>query len=154
MEQMEHTEDLSQSPSVTEAAIQKPASPSHLTGIIYLALCLVVSIAAAVASSWWFTKTQTHAVDVYVVDVKAIVDAKKKELIENYKKSPTDETIVAADKDLIQFLVKLDQGITRLGNGGNRLVILKDIYLGGDATDATEALANTLKMGAQPSDKP
>ena len=97
---------------------------------------------AGSASGWWFAKANT--VDVYVVDVKKIVEAKKKELIENYKKSPTDETIAAADKELSKFLVQLDQGITRLGSGGNKLVLLQDIHLAGDATDATDALAASL----------
>ncbi|MFA5183168.1 MAG: hypothetical protein WC405_17770 [Syntrophales bacterium] len=143
MKKMEHNEDVSQSTLVAEAALPKPASPTHRTGIIYLAICLVASLAAGAASGWLFAKA--NAVDVYVVDVKSIVEGKKKELIENYKKSPTDETIAAADKDLSQFLIHLDQGITRLGSGGKKLVLLKDIHLAGDATDATDALANTLK---------
>ena len=60
--------------------------------------------------------------------MKSIVEGKKKELLENYKKNPNDETIAAADKDLSIFLVQLDQGLIRLGNGGSRLVLLKDIF--------------------------
>ncbi|MEI7636051.1 MAG: hypothetical protein WCJ37_02010 [Syntrophus sp. (in: bacteria)] len=149
MENMEHTEDVSQFPPLAEAALPKPASPAPRTALIYLSICLVVSLAAGAASGWWFAKANT--VEIYVVDVKSIVEGKKKELLENYKKNPNDETIAAADKDLSIFLVQLDQGLIRLGNGGSRLVLLKDIYLGGAAaTDATEALANTLKRGPAP----
>ena len=111
--------------------------------ILYLIICLFVSLVAGAISGCWFSRV--YSVDVYVVDVKGIVEAKKKELIEKYKKSPTDETIVTADKDLSEFLVLLDKGITDLGKEGNRLILLKDIYLAGDVTDATETLANNLK---------
>ena len=108
-----------------------------------MVICLVVSISAGTASGWWFSRANTF--EVYVVDVKKIVGEKKKELIEKYKQNPTDETIATADKDLSAFLGLLDRGITRLGDGDRKLVLLKDIYLAGDATDVTDVLTRKIK---------
>jgi len=89
-------------------------------------------------SGWLFSKA--NAVDVYVVDVKSIVDDKRRELVEMYKKNPTNETIAAADKELSDFLIQLERGITRLGSGTGKIVLLKDVYLAGNAEDATDYL--------------
>jgi len=113
-------------------------APSNRQDNIFLGLCLIVSILAGSLSGWLFSKA--NAVDVYVVDVKSIVDDKRRELVEMYKKNPTNETIAAADKELSDFLIQLERGITRLGSGTGKIVLLKDVYLAGNAEDATDYL--------------
>jgi hypothetical protein len=147
-DQMENNEPINPTKEVSPSPIAETVSSkcdpqAPRMNIIYLAACFAISLIAGAASGWWFAKAST--IDVYVVDVKKIVEAKKKELVENYKKNPTDETIAAADKELSTFLIQLDLGLNRLGSGGNKLVLLHDIYLSGNATDATDALADSLK---------
>ncbi|MEI7637607.1 MAG: hypothetical protein WCJ37_09900 [Syntrophus sp. (in: bacteria)] len=131
--------------SGVEVSGSQPATQAHppRLSMLYMVICLVVSISAGTASGWWFSRANTF--EVYVVDVKKIVGEKKKELIEKYKQNPTDETIATADKDLSAFLGLLDRGITRLGDGDRKLVLLKDIYLAGDATDVTDVLTRKIK---------
>jgi|GEM_PF-2600160 hypothetical protein len=123
-----------ETPSPQATASPPPYRPDN----IFLGLCIIVSILAGSLSGWLFSKA--NAVDVYVVDVKSIVDDKRRELVEMYKKNPTDETIAVADKELSEFLIQLEQGITRLGSGTGKIVLLKDVYLAGNAEDATDYL--------------
>ena len=57
-----------------------------------------------------------------------------------YKKNSTTEPRAAADKVLSDFLIQLERGITRLGSGTGKIVLLKDVYLAGNAEDATDYL--------------
>jgi len=123
-----------ETPSPQATASPPPYRPDN----IFLGLCIIVSILAGSLSGRLFSKA--NAVDVYVVDVKSIVDDKRRELVEMYKKNPTDETIAVADKELSEFLIQLEQGITRLGSGTGKIVLLKDVYLAGNAEDATDYL--------------
>lgn len=131
-------------PSVEQPTAPKSnmAAPAP-TGVFFLIICLIISLAAGAISGWAFARS--NSLDVYVVDVKSIVEEKKRALVEGYKKTPTDETIAAADKDLGEFLVLLDKGITRMGASGGRIVLLKDAYLSGEASDMTETLSNQIK---------
>ena len=72
-----------------------------------------------------------------VVDVKGIVEDKKKELIEIYKKNPTDETDKEVDKELAEFLRRLDYRISSSGDS-QRLVMLRDAVLTGETADITD----------------
>jgi len=72
-----------------------------------------------------------------VVDVKGIVEDKKKELIEIYKKNPTDETVKEVDKELAEFLRRLDYKISSSGDS-QRLVMLRDAVLTGETADITD----------------
>ena len=138
-----------ETPSPQATASPPPYRPDN----IFLGLCIIVSILAGSLSGWLFSKA--NAVDVYVVDVKSIVDDKRRELVEMYKKNPTDETIAVADKELSEFLIQLEQGITRLGSGTGEIVLLKDVYLAGNAEDATDYLRpKKKKLPKEESDKP
>ncbi|HRR40321.1 MAG TPA: TrbI F-type domain-containing protein [Syntrophales bacterium] len=121
----------------TQPPISTPPPP-HRPDYFFLGLCIIVSVLAGALSGWVFAKANT--MDVYVVDVKSIVNEKKRELVEMYKKAPTEETIATADKELSDFLIQLERGIARLGNGNGKIVLLKDIYLAGNAEDMTDAL--------------
>jgi len=138
-----------ETPSPQATASPPPYRPDN----IFLGLCIIVSILAGSLSGWLFSKA--NAVDVYVVDVKSIVDDKRRELVEMYKKNPTDETIAVADKDLSDFLIQLEKGIARLGSGTGKIVLLKDVYLAGNAEDATDYLRpKKKKLPKEESDKP
>lgn len=132
-----------ETPSPQATASPPPSRPDSF----FLGLCIIVSILAGSLSGWLFSKA--NAVDVYVVDVKSIVNDKKRELVEMYKKNPTEETIATADKELSQFLIQLERGITRLGSGQGKIVLLKDVYLAGNAEDATDYLRPKKKKEAQ-----
>ena len=121
----------------TQPPISVPPPPPRPDNF-FLWLCIIVSVLAGALSGWVFAKANT--MDVYVVDVKSIVNEKKRELVEMYKKAPTEETIATADKELSDFLIQLERSIARLGNGQGKIVLLKDIYLAGNAEDMTDAL--------------
>ncbi len=121
----------------TQPPISVPPPPPRPDNF-FLGLCIIVSVLAGALSGWVFAKANT--MDVYVVDVKSIVNEKKRELVEMYKKAPTEETIATADKELSDFLIQLERSIARLGNGQGKIVLLKDIYLAGNAEDMTDAL--------------
>jgi len=131
----------------SEHSSQSTTKPISQNGInqrysyLMVAVCVCLSMIAGAVSGWWYAK-QNDFPEILVVDVKQIVGKKKKELIENYKQNPTNETIEAADKELQSFLQNLDQRLDKAGRGGNKLVLLKDVYLGGNARDITATLLN------------
>jgi Skp family chaperone for outer membrane proteins len=96
---------------------------------------VLVSILSGIASGWWFARKNTYRV--MVIDVKGIVEDKKKELLERYKKNPTDETVKEVDKELAEFLRRLDYKISSSGDS-QRLVMLKDAVLAGETADITD----------------
>lgn len=134
---MDNTNQAAVAPQPGYKAQWKEMRSSSSSGVKAYAIILIVSILSGAASGWWFASR--NAYEVYVVDVKQIVQTKKDELIERYKKNPTDEIATEVDKELTDFLMRLDRGITRLG-GEKRLVLLKDAVLSGAAADATETL--------------
>ena len=127
----------------------KPPVPQGIKS--FLALCLVISVLAGIASGWWFAAKQP-AQDVYIVDVKGLVDGKKQELIERYKSNPSQETIAAADTELTEFLTWLDREITRLGNDGRSLVLIKDAVLAGNVTDVTDTIKQNWLLAGRTTD--
>ena len=110
--------------------LKKPIKPVTL-----IALCLIVSICSGAVSGWWFSKENTF--EALVIDVSKIVNDKKEELVERYRKNPTDETARAIDKELTEFLRRLDYKISDMGGNG-RLVILREVVLSGETADITE----------------
>ena len=117
-----------------------PSIRAHTNNCVILIICFVISITAGSASGWWFAKANSY--DIYVLDIKGLVEAKKKDVFDKYKSNPSPEAIAAAEKEIVSYLHQLDSKITELGSNTRKIVLLKDIYLAGNATDLTEQLKN------------
>ena len=129
---------MEDSKSLTDTASTSSQTKISYNSATLVVLCLLLSILSGAASGWWFSKQNTH--EILVVDVKKIVDDKKKELLEQYKKNPTNETAQAIDIELSEFLRRLDY---RLSNPDSEreLIILREVVLSGEAADITEEVS-------------
>ena len=107
--------------------------PSTLFPIV----CILLSLLSGAVSGWWFAGR--NAYEIVMIDVKGIVQEKKQKLIERYRKMPTDENVRAIDRELTEFLGRLDREVGALGSG-RRVVLIRDAVLGGSVADVTESV--------------
>lgn len=106
------------------------------SGKFLIVLCLGLSIASGIISGWWFSGKDP----VLTIDIKKIVEEKKKELQEKYKKNPTDATAKEMRTELEAYLGRLEKGVNLAGSGG-QLVLLADVVLSGGGADVTEQVS-------------
>jgi len=105
--------------------------------MLFPTACVLLSFLSGALSGWWFTKQSAY--EFVAVDLKGIVQEKKQELIERYRKTPTDENVRAIDRELTEFLGRLDQEVSALGSG-RRVVLIRDAVLDGAVADVTESV--------------
>lgn len=122
--------------SAIAAALLPPSVQVH-PAILLPTACILLSFLSGALSGWWFTKQSAY--EFVAVDVKKIVREKKQELIERYRKTPTDENVRAIDRELTEFLGRLDREVGALGSG-RRVVLIRDAVLGGSVADVTESV--------------
>ena len=102
-------------------------------------LWIVLSIASGMAGAWYFNRYHGNEYRVYTADVKAIIAQKKKELLDQYKKIPQEETAAMIEKELGEFLMALD-GKLNTYDTKRSVVILKDAVVAGEAVDITKEI--------------
>ncbi len=100
-------------------------------------LIVLLSFASGLAGAWYFTRYHGSEFRIYTVDLKAIIAQKKKGLLDRYKKTPKEETSLAIEKELSEFLRTLDGKITSYDTKGSVLII-KDAVVAGEVTDITK----------------
>lgn len=121
---------------------EKGRAPQPRNGFLIIIICLVVSVLSGALSGWWFSSSSREGV--LTIDVKKIVDEKRKELQEKYKKEPTEATAKAMETELGSFLGRLEEGINMAGSDG-QLVLLADIVLAGKNKDMTKEVSEYAK---------
>lgn len=115
---------------------------THKLPLTVIALCLIVSIAAGIASGWWFSNKNTG---VHVVDVKQILEDKKKEILEKYKQDPTDKNAEKLNNEMAEFLRRLDWQLSNYDQG---ILLVKDAVIAGEKKDVTERIKAYVEKGA------
>jgi Skp family chaperone for outer membrane proteins len=70
--------------------------------------------------------------------LKQIIDHKRNSLVDKYKGAYTEENAKKADEEVKVFMDKLQDRFDEMGK--NRLVLLKDVVLGGHSVDVTDKL--------------
>ena len=66
-------------------------------------LLVILSIGSGLAGAWYFTRYRGNEYRIYTVDLKAIVAQKKKDLLDQYKKIPQEETAIRSRRNLANF---------------------------------------------------
>lgn len=104
---------------------------------------LALSIVSGALSGWWFSSHYSYRI--CTIDLKKVIDDKKKLLLEDYKKNPTEATAKNINGELADFIKKLD---TKLGDMGDfhTLVIVKDAVLSGETIDVTDDVETFFKI--------
>ena len=100
-------------------------------------LLVILSIASGFAGAWYFTPYRGNEYRIYTVDLKAIIAEKKKSLMDRYKKIPQEETALAIEKELGEFLKTLDGKLTAYDTKGSVLIV-KDAVVAGEVIDITK----------------
>jgi hypothetical protein len=84
----------------------------------------------------WYIIPPPNAI--ITVDLKQIIDHKRNSLVDKYKGAYTEENAKKADEEVKVFMDKLQDRFDEMGK--NRLVLLKDVVLGGHSVDVTDKL--------------
>ncbi len=100
-------------------------------------LIIILSLASGFAGAWYFTRYHGGEYRIYTVDLKAIIAQKKKNLLDRYKRNPKEETSLAIEKELSEFLKSLDGKITSYDTKGSVLII-RDAVVAGEVVDITK----------------
>jgi hypothetical protein len=116
--------------------------------LLIMILLVFLSIASGLAGAWYFSRFHGNEYRIYTVDLKAIVAQKKKELLDRYKKVPQEETAVAIEKELSEFLKALDAKLTAYDVKGSVLIV-KDAVLAGEAIDVTKEIGRQVGVEIQ-----
>ena len=106
-------------------------------------LLVILSAASGIAGGWFFTRYRGNEYRIYTVDLKAIIAQKKKNLLDRYKKIPREETAVAIEKELGEFLKSLDGKLTSYDTKGSVLII-KDAVVAGEVIDITKEIGSDI----------
>ena len=102
-------------------------------------LLVILSLASGLAGAWYFTRYRGNEYRIYTVDLKAIIAQKKKSLMDRYKKIPQEETAMAIEKELGEFLKTLDGKLTAYDTKGSVLIV-KDAVVAGEVIDITKEI--------------
>jgi len=102
-------------------------------------LLVILSLVSGLAGAWYFTRYRGNEYRIYTVDLKAIIAQKKRNLLDRYKKIPQEETGMAIEKELGEFLKTLDGTLTSYDTKGSVLIV-KDAVVAGEVIDITKEI--------------
>lgn len=126
-----------------EISVKNQAANTVNSVVIVILLSILLSSTISISLSWWLTKEQMP--EFIVIDIKKIVDNKKKELIDSYKNDNSPENLAKIDRDLLVFLNNLDHLISSYTSHKKRIILRKEAIIDGQYKDLTEDIEKELK---------